>query len=399
MEQMVSARTRRLVVASAFAAVALSLLTLIVIPGSLSGMFSSAFLPHTYCYLFNKHLIALHVGSDAAIWISYVSISCTLLYLVWRTRQEIPFSWMILAFGIFIVACGFTHFMEIVVLWKPLYWLAGDVKLVTALASVITAIALPSLVTPARAMVASATVSEQRRLQLERANQHLQRLSVHIMAVQDEERRRIARELHDGVGQYLAAIKMSCELGLVQSQARQSSQTRGESAAEHEPLRKAIGLLDRCTAEVRTMSHLLYPPLLEEVGLDSAIPWYVHGFTERCGIEVELDMLPGLNRLPSLVELGVFRVLQESLTNVHRHSQSKKASIRFRAEPGRVLLMIRDQGRGFDSTEGSASLSGAGLASMRERVRDLGGELRISSNSQGTTIEAAIPFTITSGTR
>jgi hypothetical protein len=146
-------------------------------------------LPHTYCYLYNKQLIGLNVGTDAAIWLSYVAISCTLVYLVWRTRREVPFSWMFLAFGLFIVACGFTHFMEIVVLWKPLYWLAGDVKLVTAFASVVTAVALPGLIPQIHGMVKSAHVSEERRLQVEQANAELQQISARVMSAQDGERR------------------------------------------------------------------------------------------------------------------------------------------------------------------------------------------------------------------
>src|SRR5579862_6292083 len=204
----------RLVLSASAAAVIVSLAAIAFIPAALQNIGSSQFLPHVSCYLYNKQLIALHVASDAAIWLAYVSISCTLVYLVWRTRREIPFSWMFLAFGLFIIACGFTHFMEIVVLWKPLYWLAGDVKLVTALASVVTAIALPGLVPQVHSMVAAAQISEERRLQLEKANAELQQISSRIMTAQDSERRRIARELHDGVGQYLAAIKMSCDVAL-----------------------------------------------------------------------------------------------------------------------------------------------------------------------------------------
>src|SRR5690348_8469220 len=120
-----SSRSRGLLAAAAVT-VGLSILAMAWLPQTLLGVFSTRFLPHVYCYLYDKKLIALHVGSDAAIWISYVAISVTLTYLVYRTRREIPFSWMFLAFGTFIIACGFTHLMEVVVLWKPLYWLSGD---------------------------------------------------------------------------------------------------------------------------------------------------------------------------------------------------------------------------------------------------------------------------------
>ncbi|HEV8421892.1 MAG TPA: hypothetical protein VGQ40_01010, partial [Chthoniobacterales bacterium] len=169
--------TPRLVLTASAAAVIASLAAIAFIPSALQNITSSKFLPHVACYLNNKQLVALHLGSDAAIWLAYLAISCTLVYLVWQTRREVPFSWMFLAFGTFIVACGFTHFMEIVVLWHPLYWLAGDVKLVTAVASVVTAVALPSLVPQVHSMIASARVSEDRREQLEKANTELQQIS------------------------------------------------------------------------------------------------------------------------------------------------------------------------------------------------------------------------------
>jgi hypothetical protein len=178
------AGTRNLVVGGSMAALFASITALIVIPMTVRDALSSRFLPHAYCYLYDKKLIALHVGSDGVIWLSYVSIALTLAYLVWRTRREMPFSWMFLAFGTFIIACGFTHFMEMVVLWKPLYWLAGDIKLVTALASVVTAIALPPLVPQVQSMIQSADLSEDRRLRLEQANRELHNLSGRLLRAQ-----------------------------------------------------------------------------------------------------------------------------------------------------------------------------------------------------------------------
>ena len=154
----------KLVLGGASAAIFGGIAALVMVPATVRSITSSQFLPHVYCYLYDKQLIALHMSADALIWLSYVAIALTLTYMVRRARREIPFSWLFLAFGTFIIACGFTHFMEIVVLWKPLYWLAGDVKLVTALASVITAIALPSVVPQILAMVKSAHVSEDRRI-------------------------------------------------------------------------------------------------------------------------------------------------------------------------------------------------------------------------------------------
>jgi signal transduction histidine kinase len=381
MENLTPSATRNLVVGSTMAALVFGAAAVVMVPSTLRGILSSSFLPHAYCYLYDKQLIALNAGSDIATWISYIAISCTLVYLVRRTRREIPFSWMFLAFGLFIVACGFTHPMEVVVLWKPFYWLAGDVKLVTAGASVVTAIALPGLIPQIRSMVTAAHLSEGRRTELERANTNLQHLSGHVMVVQDEERRRIARELHDGIGQYLAAIKMSCAVALEHT----------EREVKSTALRDSLDLLDRCTAEVRTLSHLLHPPLLEEMGLASAVPWYVQGFTERSGIPVELQLVPNSERLPESVEIVLFRVLQECLTNIHRHSESKSARITLRKTDGYVVLAIQGWGKGFNSGDDELRV-GVGIASMRERVRELGGDLRIASSNTGTTVEATLPL-------
>jgi signal transduction histidine kinase len=231
-------------------------------------------------------------------------------------------------------------------------------------------------------MVSAARLSEDRRQRLEGTNKDLQRLSAHVMNVQDDERRRLARELHDSVGQYLAAIKMSCEVVL--------QETKHDSAVT--ALADSLTLLDRCTMEVRTMSHLLHPPLLEEMGLGSAVPWYVEGFTERSGIAVELDMSANLHRLSAPIELALFRVLQESLTNIHRHSQSKLAKIRLLINDHKVLLAVEDYGKGFPSGLAPAPKAGVGIAGMRERVRELGGELQVNSGSHGTTVEAMVPL-------
>jgi signal transduction histidine kinase len=382
MESATLPATRKVVIGSLVAVVTVSMVTLARFPSALRAMFSTDFLPHVYCYRFDKQLVSLHLGSDVAIWLSYLAISCTLVYLVWRTRREIPFSWMFLAFGLFIVACGFTHLMEVVVLWKPLYWLAGDVKLLTAVASVVTAVALPGLIPQVHGMVSAAHVSEERRQQLERANAELQQLSSRVMNTQDEERRRLSRELHDSVGQYLVGIKMSCGLALRKSR----------DAEESGALKDALDLLDRCTEEVRTMSHLLHPPVLEEIGLGGAIPWYVKGFTKRSGIEVQLEMPSDGKRYAAPVELALYRVLQESLTNIHRHAGAKQARIRLHIESGKALLTIEDRGKGFGSGNNQAFRAGLGIASMRERVRELGGELRVNSGVQGTTVEAVVPL-------
>ena len=381
MELSTPAGTRRWAAGSAVAAVAFSVVAIAMVPATVNRIWSSSFLPHAYCYLYDRKLIALHIGSDAVIWISYVAIAVTLAYLVRRTRREIPFSWMFLAFGTFIIACGFTHFMEMVVLWKPLYWLAGDIKLITAVASVVTAVALPPLVPQVHEMIRAATVSEQRGQLLERTNAEMRHLSARLLSTQDNERRRIARELHDGVGQYLTAIKMSFDAALSSDRASAESQAS---------LADCQRLLEHCTTEIRTLSHLLHPPLLEEMGLASAVPWDVQGFRERSGINVELEVPSKFGRLSEDVEIALFRVLQEGLTNVHRHSGSKVARIRLEITSNAAILTIQDQGRGLPPA--AAPNPGVGIAGMRERVWELGGEFKMTSASSGTTILASIPL-------
>jgi signal transduction histidine kinase len=175
---------------------------------------------------------------------------------------------------------------------------------------------------------------------------------------------------------------MSCGLAL----------TTSKSSDQTEAIQNSLNLLDRCTSEVRALSHLLHPPLLEEMGLGSAIPWHVQSFTDQSGINVELDVPPQFERLPQPVETVLFRVLQESLTNIQRHSQSKQAKIKLRINRGSVMLAIEDRGKGFSNGNGHPPKSGVGIAGMRERVRERGGELQITSSRSGTKVEVSVPL-------
>lgn len=213
----------------------------------------------------------------------------------------------------------------------------------------------------------------------------LRMLSNRLMQLQDEERRRIARELHDSVGQYLTAIAINLDL-----MARPEGQNRAELVAESRQL------LNHSLSEIRTLSHLLHPPLLDETGLASAAQWYVEGFARRSGIAVEVD-LPPLDRLPTNIEMTLFRVLQESLNNIHRHSESTRAQVRIRLEGERVLLEVRDFGHGMQAERlerfrKSGTGVGVGLAGIRERISELGGELEISSDHGGTLVKVSVPI-------
>ncbi|MGB0046665.1 MAG: sensor histidine kinase, partial [Terriglobales bacterium] len=217
-----------------------------------------------------------------------------------------------------------------------------------------------------------------------RSEESLRRLTGRLLQLQDSERRKFSRELHDSLGQYLAGAKMNLEMYASQRQ--------------DNLLEEAAKLLDHSIAETRTISHLLHPPLLDEVGLSSAAKWYVEGFAQRSKIEVKADLPEDASRLPKPVALGLFRVLQESLTNIHRHSGSDKAEITLEIGPDRAVLKVRDYGKGISPevlgpfwTTGINS--GVGLAGIRERIHELGGQLRIERCAPGTLIVVAMPLT------
>src|ERR1700732_1248874 len=220
--------------------------------------------------------------------------------------------------------------------------------------------------------------------QLHDANRELRHLSSRILAVRDEERRRLGRELHDSQGQYLAAIKMNLEMIETTDAAL--------STLQKSALTEAITLLERSMREIRVISHLLHPPLLDEIGLQAVVPWYLNSFSERSGIQIDLDMPSDIAKLPDQVELAVFRVLQECLTNVHRHSGSKVAKVKILPEETSVTLEVFDRGRGMNSQNGAEPVMGVGITGMRERVRELGGHFEINSDAEGTVVRAVLPF-------
>jgi signal transduction histidine kinase len=219
------------------------------------------------------------------------------------------------------------------------------------------------------------------------AEESRRKLSARMLNIQDEERRRIARELHDSMGQTLAALKMT--VSPLASAAPAGSQTSKR-------LEDAIALMDQAIRETRTVSHLLHPPMLDELGFASAASWYVTGFAQRSGIEINLEMAEE-QRFPEATELTLFRVLQESLTNILRHSGSKKADVRLEISGQELILTIRDYGKGIaperlEKFRNTGSDVGVGLGGMRERVRDLGGNLELLNNGAGSTVKVTLPF-------
>jgi len=214
----------------------------------------------------------------------------------------------------------------------------------------------------------------------------LRRLTSSLLRSQDEERRKFARDLHDSIGQYLTTIKMDLD----------AMNGLGEDLARPELVSQCLHAVDECLKETRTISYLLHPPLLDEAGFESAARWYVDGFAQRGGIQAKLDFPEKMDRLPRSVELVLFRILQESLTNVHRHSGSQTVEVEIEVDAEAVSLAVRDAGRGIPEQVleqfGESGTAGVGLAGMRERVADLGGELRVQSSSKGTLLLATIPL-------
>jgi PAS domain S-box-containing protein len=231
--------------------------------------------------------------------------------------------------------------------------------------------------------------SNQERLESEVAKRTaaLRQLSTKLMRAQDEERRRLARELHDSMGQYLAAMSMSLAALVADTP---SIDKRRADDLQH--------IIQLCLSETRTLSHLLHPPLLDEIGLNSAMKWFVEEFGKRSGIRVTLTS-ECQHRLPTLVETMLFRVVQEALTNIHKHSGSATAEVLLRTGHADVVLEVNDHGRGMpkellERAGNRGSVAGVGLAGMRERVCEIGGDFRMQSSPQGTSIRVSIPVAL-----
>jgi signal transduction histidine kinase len=218
-----------------------------------------------------------------------------------------------------------------------------------------------------------------------KSEESLRHLTVRLLTLQDEERRKISRELHDSLGQYLSAVKMNLDM-----------YAQKQNSAD-ELIQEALHLLEDSINETRMISHLLHPPLLDETGLGSAARWYIEGFARRSGVEVTADIPDNVGRLPESLELALFRVLQESLTNIHRHSKSSKAEVQMRILPDQAVLKIKDYGKGISrdllvSFSADGTGAGVGLAGMRERIHELGGDFRIESSLSGTQIFVSMPL-------
>jgi signal transduction histidine kinase len=227
----------------------------------------------------------------------------------------------------------------------------------------------------------------QRTAELERERLDVQNLSSQLMLAQDEERRRISRELHDSTGQLLVALSINLD--------RLKTEMITPNSEAEAVIGDTASLVDEMSRQLRTMSYLLHPPLLDEAGLVSAVKWYVEGFATRSTVQVSVELPSELGRLPPQMEITIFRLIQESLTNIHRHSGSKTAFIRLTRDEQSVRLEIVDRGSGFTPytvVSERHSRPGVGILGMKERVRHFGGTLEFLSSSDGTTVQARLPL-------
>jgi signal transduction histidine kinase len=225
---------------------------------------------------------------------------------------------------------------------------------------------------------------QERTRELSERTEQVRELSAKLLSLQDEERRRLARELHDSTGQMLAAMKMVLDEMRIEAKEPRFAALVNQS----------IELNDEMSRQLRTMSYLLHPPLLDEVGLPSALRWYTEGFAERSAIKVDLQVSDGFDRLPQEMEIAIFRVVQECLTNIHRHSGSPTASVRLNRTNDAVDVEISDTGQGIasDRVRGDRIVSGVGLMGIEERMRQFGGSVRVTSSENGTLVNAGIPL-------
>jgi PAS domain S-box-containing protein len=221
---------------------------------------------------------------------------------------------------------------------------------------------------------------------VDRRTDELRRLSIRLMTLQDQERRRLARDLHDGLGQELAVAKIVLDRMILQ---------KSKSAEQpEETWTQASSIIERAIQQVRTMSHLLHPPLLDEVGLLSALSWYLEGLAKRSGIATSLDVQPSdFPRLGAEVETAVFRIVQEALTNVFRHAEASRVWITLTQKEGTIVAAVRDDGKGIGKRvmELQPDSVGVGIGGMKQRAKELGGELRLKNAQPGTLVELMIP--------
>jgi signal transduction histidine kinase len=361
----------------------------------LRNLFASDFMGHGYCYLWRPEIVWLHVGSDALITLAYYSIPVSLVYFV-RKRRDLPFHWLFIMFGAFILSCGAAHMMEVWTIWHGTYRLAGIVKLITAGLSVSTAVALVPLMPKALALPSPARLAaanreleqevrarEQAEEEQRRSFQQLRALAARLQTAREEERARVAREIHDELGQALTAIKIDLTALLPNVLADPRSNLQRQQTV--------FRLLDEAIQSVRRIATDLRPGVLDDLGLVAAIEWAVEEFQTRTGIQSCVSLPDSDIALDAQSATALFRILQEALTNVARHAGATRVTVRLAHEDGDLSLEVRDNGGGIREQQlaGGKSL---GVLGMRERAILLGGQFSIGGTPEnGTTVKVRIP--------
>jgi signal transduction histidine kinase len=341
---------------------------------------SGGFMPHGFCYLWSPGLVWLHAGSDSLITLAYSTIPITLVYFIHK-RRDMPFDWMFISFGIFILACGATHAMEVWTLWHATYWLSGAVKLITAIASVTTAILLVHSVPQALALPSPEALRlevAERKL----AEEALSEANRRLIKAHEEERARIARELHDNINQRVALLALQLD--------RMSQYLPASAAGLKDEIGEANKQVSELGDDIQALSHRLHSSKLEYLGLQAAVASYCKELSDRHGVEIDFHSEGIPKDLPHEISLCLLRVSQEALQNAAKHSGSRRFEVSLVGALNEVNLTVRDLGTGFDP-ERALKGNGLGLISMKERMKLVGGELSIESQPQvGTTIYARV---------
>ena len=341
---------------------------------------SDGFMPHGFCYLWSPGLVRLHGVSDSLITVAYASIPVTLVYFI-NKRRDLPFNWIFICFGTFIMACGATHAMEVWTIWYPAYWLAGSIKLITAIASVTTAILLVRLV-PQAVALPSPTMLRLEIAERERAEEALSRANRRLIEAHEEERTRIARELHDDISQRVALVAVHL--------ARMSKDVPASTGYLKTEIGEVQKLVSELGNDIQSLSHQLHSSRLETLGLASAAAGFCRELSDRHGVVIDFVSKDIPTDLSPEISLCLYRVLQEALQNAIKHSCVRQFKVSLIGISDEIRLTVHDSGVGFDP-QLAAQGRGLGLTSMKERLTLVDGKLSIESQPGfGTAIHAHV---------
>jgi signal transduction histidine kinase len=353
------------------------------------------FLPHGHGYLWTPELLWTYLIADATIGIAYYSIPVALMYFV-RKRNDVQFNWIVVMFSLFIFACGTTHFIAVWTIWHPDYWFDAIMKAVTAVVSIATAVLLWPMIP--RALHVPTTLQlrkvidqleheiEERKNAEEALRQSqatLRELAAYQERIREDERKRIAREIHDELGQNLLALRLDVS-GL-------HARTGERHPHLQERTATALDYIDTTLKSIRAIMNNLRPSVLD-LGLQAAIEWQVRQFERRTGVPCELILNEEGQAVPELQATAAFRILQESLNNIGRHARASHVRVELRIDDRQLTMAIKDNGVGMYPGDRRKARR-FGLIGMQERITMLGGDLTIDSTpGRGTVLTVRIPI-------